>query len=66
MMMQLFDSGFLIRCERHNVEAAVTLSDTIHHLISCQFARSVNVPKYVIVTGYDIDNAPSGIVSDLL
>ena len=40
---------------------AATLRDTIHYLIASlrQFAVNVNVPLYVMATGYDIDIAPS-------
>ena len=42
----------------------MTPSDSIDYQIASlrQLALGVNVPLYVMATGYDIDNAASGIV----
>ena len=42
----------------------MTLSNNFHY--AHQFAPSVNVQLYVMATGYDVGNAPSGIVSQYI
>ena len=37
-------------------------SDNFDHIVLQQFALSVNVQLHVMATGYDMENAPSGIV----